>query len=53
MHEAERVVTLRITEGSEQLIEALQRIDQLERLLGEATQFIETELKRMACGNGS
>ncbi|HEY0784429.1 MAG TPA: hypothetical protein VGD62_01075 [Acidobacteriaceae bacterium] len=51
MPEDERVVTLRISEGSEQLIEALERIDKLERLLQEATHFIEVELKRVACGD--
>ena len=47
----ERTITLRISEGNEQLIEALEKIDTLERLLKDATRFIETELKRMACGS--
>ncbi len=48
MPEQERVVTLSISEGSEQLITALERIDYLERLLNEATSFIANELKRVA-----
>jgi hypothetical protein len=43
------VVTLSISEGSGQLVEALERIDYLERMLKDATDFIATELKRVAC----
>ncbi len=51
MDQDERAITLRISESSDQLIEALERIDKLERLLQDATRFIETELRRMACGS--
>ena len=51
INQDERTVTLRISESSNQLIEAMERIDKLERLLQDATRFIETELRRMACGN--
>ena len=51
MDQDERIVTLRISEGNDQLIKALERIDCLERLLEDASRFIETELKRMACGS--
>jgi hypothetical protein len=49
MQQQESVVTLRISEESEQLIQALERIDYLERMLTDATDFIASELKRMAC----
>ena len=51
INQDERAITLRISETSDQLIEALERIDKLERLLQDATRFIETELRRVACGS--
>jgi hypothetical protein len=49
MPQQDSIVTLCISESSGQLIEALERIDYLERMLKDATDFIATELKRVAC----
>jgi len=49
MSHEDSIVTLSISEASGQLVEALERIDYLERMLKDATDFIATKLKRVAC----